>query len=165
MLSHKCLSLFIVLTTLVTTEVFALKRGYGRGGCGIGSILHGRDGEQSSAASTNHSVFQHQISAIWLGTSNCQTDEELVAMIRQEDYLINNYATIAKEIAMGKGPLLAGLTRALGCSEQIQSQVASWLQSHYQQIFAKPGAIAVLEAISDGLSAQPEINHECKYLT
>jgi hypothetical protein len=107
-------------------------RPYGTAGCGLGSVLMGKSGNQILAATTN-GTFYSQTFGITSGTSNC-TDAGTVSAQRQMPiFVAANREALANDIARGNGDTLSSLSSVMGCSDS--SAVGSTLQRNYQQIF------------------------------
>lgn len=137
---------------------------YGAAGCGLGSLVFEPDSCQVSAATTNGS-FTSQPFAITFGTSNCVGggSKSLVDQM-QRQFMADNYASLSKEIAQGEGETLRALAQILGCEDSTFPQVASTLQSSYQQIFSAPGSGAALKTIRHSLATSPTLSNQCKDL-
>lgn len=136
-------------------------RRYGMAGCGLGSVLMGPNGSQVSAATTNGSTFANQLWAITFGTSNCLPDEEAAALIKQENFVATNLATLSKEAAQGQGETVVGLANVLGCNSSVQQHFSSYLQARYETVFAAPGAMAVLDTLKDEIQNDGELARAC----
>ncbi len=87
---------------------------YGEAGCGLGSVVMGKDGNQILAATTN-GTFANQTFAITTGTLNCGTDQALRASREAEAFAEANYATLLRQVAAGHGEHLAGFATLMGC--------------------------------------------------
>lgn len=147
---------------LANSDAWA-KKPYGMAGCGLGSLVMSPGGNQSSAATTN-GTSGNQTFAITLGTSNCKTAGEMALIQEQETFFFANLSTLSKEMAQGSGDALATFTQKLGCSQDIQPQVAQQLQSNYGEIFKAPGAVAQLSAAKSAISANQDLANNCTYL-
>lgn len=144
---------------LSSYEAFA-DRGYGRAGCGLGSIVMGPTGNQSSAVTTN-GIGANQPFAISSGTSNCIPDNEMAAVMKQEDFMVNNYSVISREMAQGSGTSLQGLFATLGCPVESFPHIAAFLQKEYEQIYSQPGALAALDMAKSLLQKDKKLASEC----
>ena len=139
------------------------KRLYGRAGCGLGSMLFKPSGNQSSAWTSNSSSG-NQLFGITSGTSNCIPTNRTIKAVAQEQFITTNLAMLAKDMARGEGETLVAFTNVLGCPNQDFPAVAAQLKGAYSEIFAAPGALAVLDASKDHLLDDPALAHVCAYL-
>lgn len=155
-------SVALLVLTLNAGQAQA-KRAYGMAGCGLGSLVFKPGGGQSSAATTNGS-FYSQLFGITSGTSNCISSAEAAQISKQEEFIVANLGTLSKEIAQGAGNTLATLSTTLGCNDSVYPQFADHLQNGYSDIFAAPGAIAVLSATKQHLSANKLLKANCSLI-
>ena len=149
---------------LVTPNAVVAKSKYGVAGCGLGSLLFGDGGMQTSAATTNGLAY-NQMFGITSGTSNCKTGDEMAVILEQEEFVAYNLGTLSKEIAQGSGDTLAAYSKTLGCSDAVYGDFSGLLKNKYQDIFSAPGAMAVLDATKTQMQQQPVLQKNCKYLT
>ncbi len=123
--------LVIVSMVLATSSAFASK--YGSAGCGPGSMIFEGDQtwwKQVLAATTNLSVLQ--ITAIALGTSNCDSPAPL-KLTQVEAFVEANKYALANDIARGNGETVVGLSNVYGCSNKTEFGKA--LKMNYKTIF------------------------------
>lgn len=137
-------------------------RNYGMAGCGLGSMVFRDKGifGQTCAATTNGTAY-NQFFAISSGTSNCTPTEDQIAQV---EYINGNLATLQKEIAQGDGLTLAGLSQVLGCKEASFDTFAKELKNNHDAIFAKPGALPVLDATIEVMQNNAELKQSCQKL-
>jgi hypothetical protein len=90
-----------------------LAAGYGKAGCGLGSILAGKEGNQVIAATTN-GTSGNQTFGISSGTSNCVPGASKSAAV--QTFIKNNYTPLQNDIAKGNGESLVSLGSLLGCT-------------------------------------------------
>lgn len=127
-------SLLISVLLLVSASSFAAKQ-YGEAGCGLGSMLMGKNGNQVLAATTNGSSYT-QYFGITSGTSNC-VDSGSVKEAKQIPLFIEaNKDMIAKEAARGEGETLSGLAHLYGCESKA---FGSALKGNYKKVFVESG--------------------------
>ena len=105
------------------------ERPYGKAGCGLGSLVMGKEGltTQVFAATTNQTSYT-QLSGISSGTSNCTDPNSSAAL-----YIRNNQLALSNDIAKGNGETIVGLAKAYHCSNA--SELGSKLQQNYSNIF------------------------------
>lgn len=140
-------------------SAFAARK-YGMAGCGLGSAVFGTGNPQISAATTNSS-FYSQWGGITTGTSNCTPDAETTAVLKQESYVVANYATLSKELAQGEGQSVAGLAEVLGCSSSVVPQFGSFAQSKYDDLFLAPGSMAMLDKLKLEMASDATLSSSC----
>ena len=160
-----CLLVCISLLTLVSGSQARAERSYGMAGCGVGSMILGPKGgkiKQFTAAYTN-GVFS-QTMAISSGSSGCKPDEKTAQMMKQEHFVVSNLGTLSKDMAQGEGESLVALSETFGCSAEVQPDFNAALKSDYANVFAAPGAMAVLDQTRVALMRDPEITASCPYL-
>lgn len=158
----------VVVATLVLASPLALANHhnkYGMGGCGLGSIVMGKDGGQISAATTNGTSYS-QLGGITSGTSNCEPDPDgkTTITIGQEQFTGKNLVALSKEMAQGNGDTLVAFSQALGCEDSVFPEFATEMQKSYNTVFAAPGAVAVLETAKAQVSKNPVLAQSCKHI-
>jgi hypothetical protein len=135
-----------LLLFLGNFEVSHASRNYGVAGCGLDSLLMGRGGIQFSAATTNSSSGSQSF-GITSGTSNCLSDEEYATLQIQEQFVLDNYQTLAKQMAQGGGDTLVAFSVTLGCNAESVPYFSQLLQENYADMVGAPGALALLETV------------------
>ncbi len=105
---------------------------WGDAGCGLGTSIMGKDGNQILASTTNETGSQ--TFAITSGTSGCVDDGAVKGAYQVPMYIEVNRAILAKEAARGEGETLAGLAQLMGCKQEV---FAPAVKFHYDQIFLK----------------------------
>lgn len=135
-------------------------RRYGMAGCGLGSILL-PNGPHALTSIINN-LGWNQVFMISSGTSNCQSENSR-AMLSQEHFIANNYRDVARDAARGGGVQLNGLAETLGCTNSQFNKFAKLTQTHYQDIFSQPGALAALDALKTKVVSDGELKQSCKY--
>ncbi len=123
--------LLIALTTLVAVT-FA--QDYGMAGCGLGSVIFGADGIQTSAATTNGSSF-NKYSGMSSGTSNCVEDEIAMDQQEQRHFFSANYESLKQEMAVGTGENFEVFVSLVGCQGADVQAAQKIIQDNYSEIF------------------------------
>jgi len=126
----------------------AQAKNYGTGGCGLGSILMGKDGNQVLAVTTNASSYS-QFFGITSGTSNCSDDGAVTAANEMPMFIENNRIALANDVARGSGETLANLSQVMGCGDA--AHLAVTLQKNYSVIF--PNQNAGTDQITDSIKS------------
>src|SRR5690606_16613688 len=88
---------------------------YGMAGCGLGSVLIGKKGNQIFASTTNGTGTQSF--GISSGTSNCVTATEQTAMLK--NFIEANRQALITDMAKGQGEALVTLSNIYGCNQKI----------------------------------------------
>lgn len=151
--------LFTWLGIALSTTAFA-KSPFGVAGCGLGSIVMGPEGNQVFASTTN-GTLANQFFAISSGSSNCLEPTKQVALSTQQKFIAENYSTLSKEIAQGKGESLKAFSNTFGCTSNVYLQFAEQMQKSYSKIFSVPGSMTALEVIQDEIKSSPELVQQC----
>lgn len=148
---------------LCTIPSLALARNYGMAGCGLGSVVMGKNGSQISAYTTNSS-FNSNLFGITSGTSNCLPDRKSSAEALQESFMFDNYATLSREMAQGSGTTLAGLAEVLGCTAESTKTFNEVTQKNHREVFAAPGAVAALNTLKETLQKDEVLAKNCDFV-
>jgi hypothetical protein len=155
----------LVLSALVSTQAFA-QGGYGSAGCGLGSFVFGNtEGFEQVFAATLNGTAGSQTFGISSGTSNCKAGGKRTLVGSQEDFFLNNYATISREAAQGKGESINALASAFGCDSQMNGAFGAHIQSNYESIFASNNALTSLTATRTSLQSNSNLASVCKNIT
>lgn len=155
----KVLSGGLVLCALALSASAKAERKYGMAGCGLGSIVMGPRGGQISAATTNGTGYQSF--GITTGTSNCVAPKDEKAQIEQENFIVNNYAALSREAALGTGETLSAFAGTFGCDKAVMGDFAATLQTNYVKIFSAPGAVAALDTAKEEIVRNPKLQGSC----
>jgi len=135
--------------------------GYGTAGCGLGSMLFGRQtGMIQVLAATTNGVFGSQTFGISSGTSNCTDTGGGVASTKS--FVETNKEALAKDISRGQGDTIVGLSALAGCQDS--KVVGSVLQSNFASIFPSAAVTGPKAAdnVVQSLRGHPELS--CKNL-
>ncbi|HAZ13057.1 MAG: hypothetical protein A2X86_09710 [Bdellovibrionales bacterium GWA2_49_15] len=102
---------------------------YGAGGCGLGSLVMGKDGSQVAAITTN--MTGTQTFAITSGTSNCGYRSNRSA--QAIDFIEANKIALQNDAARGSGETITVLSSIYGCNDK--TQFSLMLKKNYGNIF------------------------------
>lgn len=108
-------------------------RPYGMAGCGLGSIIMGKDGSQISAATSNGTSW-NQSFGISAGTSNCVDTPTAEVAGRMDQFILVNRSQVQGDIAKGSGETILALSHYMGCEDRAQ-EIGQKLKSSYGEIF------------------------------
>ena len=139
------------------TAIVQAAKPYGMAGCGWGSQVMGKEGNQILAATTNGTGTQ--TFGISSGTSNCITATEQMAMIK--NFIEANYASLVTDMAKGQGDSLKTLSNFYGCNSDLFS---STMKDNYEHITpAREDATHVMvnvhKLIEDSASLRASCSH------
>lgn len=147
---------------LLSPSAFAA--GYADAGCGLGSMIFGKQsGPIQILAVTTNNTAGNQSFGISSGTSNCDAKGFNTATIEQEQFVANNFASLAKDVAGGEGEQLAALAGLLGCPAVQQPRFNTVAQQNYQTIFANDSATPaeIVTAAKAVVSRDTELSVTC----
>jgi hypothetical protein len=135
--------------------------GYGMAGCGLGSMLFGRQtGMIQVLAATTNGTFGSQTFGITSGTSNCT--ETGAGPKTSKAFIETNKEAVAKDISRGQGETIVSLTTLAGCQDS--KRVGAVLQTDFAKIFpsAKVTGSQAGDNVLQVLRGHPELS--CKNL-
>jgi hypothetical protein len=145
------ITLFVIL---ISTLAHASKP-YGMAGCGLGSMVSGKDGNQIIAATTNETGTQ--TFGISSGSSNCVTATDQTAKIK--NFIETNYESIVTDMAKGNGDSLTTLSAMYGCDNSKFSDV---VKSNYSTLTTKKNdATFVMVNINNLIDDSPVLSSSC----
>ena len=149
---------FIIAIAALTISSFALAaKPYGMAGCGLGSQLMGKSGNQILAATTNGTGTQ--TFGISSGTSNCVTASEQTAMIK--NFIEANYASLVTDMAKGQGDSIKTLSNFYGCDNNV---FATEMMTNYETITpATEDATRVMVNINKMIEDSSALNASCTH--
>jgi len=155
----KKLVLLTVLGIVMSSSAFAAKR-YGSAGCGLGSIVMGKDGSQVLAGTTN-GTSGSQTFGITSGTSNCVDDGTVQVSMAVPMFVEVNRVSLASDIARGGGETVASLSSILGCKDS--AKLGAALQKNYNSIFPTETVEneAVTESIHNIVDGDSALSQNC----
>ena len=150
------LLLFTAFLFLFPMSVFAA--GYGTAGCGLGSIVIGseRGPEQIFAIITN-GTSGSQTFGMTSGTSNCGDHGLLNLSKEREVFASENYTSLVKEMAQGKGEHLNILASMYQCPTAQYQEFGAMTQKKFNDIV--PGAQTTPDALLSQLETMLSQHH------
>lgn len=141
---------------VVSASAFAAKP-YGTAGCGWGSQVMGKEGNQILASTTNGTGTQ--TFGISSGTSNCVTASEQTARIR--NFIEANYASLVTDMAKGQGDSVKTLSSFYGCNNET---FATEMMKNYETITpAKEDATFVMVNINKVMESSTTLKANCSH--
>lgn len=148
---------FLIFISLVTLSLSAFAaKPYGMAGCGWGSQIQGKDGNQILAATTN-GTSGNQTFGISSGTSNCVTATDQTAMIK--NFIEANYASIITDMAKGQGDSVKTLSNFYGCNSDV---FATEMKSNYEMITkTQDDATKIMVNINNVINDSASLNTTC----
>jgi hypothetical protein len=150
-------ALFVIAALSFSSLAFASKP-YGMAGCGMGSQLMGKEGNQVLAATTN-GTSGTQTFGISSGTSNCVTATEQTARIK--NFIEANYESLITDMSKGQGDSLKTLSGFYGCNAETFS---AEMKNNYAEITpAKNDATKVMVNINKVIEDNKALNTNCTH--
>ena len=139
-----------------------MDRAYGMAGCGLGSIVMGKDGNQILAGTTNM-VFYSQLWGILSGSSNCVDSPSHETAARMDQYIQTNKVAVAGDMARGGGETLANISSMMGCP-QAADVIGAEMQKNFRSIFpsAQVNTMAVTDSIITVVRQNDSLAQSCQ---
>lgn len=130
-------SLVVVTAVLLLFPMSALTAGYGTAGCGLGSMIIGSDrGPEQIFAATTNGTFGSQTFGMTFGTSNCG-DHGLINLSKEREvFASENYTSLVKEMAQGKGENLNILASMYQCPTAQYREFGAMTQEKFNNLVA-----------------------------
>jgi hypothetical protein len=122
------------VSALAMVPAMAQAGNYGAAGCGLGSVVMGKDGNQILAFTTN-ATFGSQLFGLTTGTLNCGSDGVVMKEKATQHFAEVNMSNLQRQAAAGGGEHLAAFAALNGCSSAQTQQVFSTMQSQHAQVF------------------------------
>lgn len=128
-------------------------------GCGLGSVVVGKEGSQVFAATTNGTSY-NQFFGITFNTLNCLDGTENQVADQADFYIKANQAAVQGDIARGAGETLAGLSKVLRCNS---SEFGTVLQKNYGEIYNQENSQVneVTDAIITVIKNDKSLSAQC----
>ena len=153
-------------TTTTTTTPSSVSAGaeYGMAGCGLGSMLFGRQNTafaQVLAATTNLTGLQ--TFGITSGTSNCVSGGVVRAEREQAAFVEVNFQDLKANMATGGGEYLASFATLLGCEDSAKPAFAKMTQDKLEVIMPSSTTTPsqMLVSIKEQIKASPSLAASC----
>ena len=122
------------VSALAMVPAMAHAGNYGAAGCGLGSVVMGKDGNQLIAATIN-GTSGNQTLALTTGTLNCGSDGVVMKNKAAQHFAEANMQTLQRQAAAGGGEHLAAFAALNGCSSAQTQQVFTTMQRQHAQVF------------------------------
>lgn len=145
------------LALLLLAPLLSQAKQVGPAGCGLGSIIWGKD-SQVLASSSNMSGTQ--VFGILFGTSNCAPQTKETAVVA---FVQTNEVALANDAARGHGETVKALSHLLGCSNS--QALGSALKQNYEEIFAekKNDPTAITHEIKETVVESRLLSRSCAH--
>ena len=129
----------VIFGMMSTGVAFAAGSSQNNTGCGLGSMLLGEAANDSLLlqvfAATTNGTFANQTFGITSGTSDCKMPSKIVKNERLNEFVVSNFDSLAKDIAMGRGESLDTMAELMGISADKREAVYAQLQTNFSSIF------------------------------
>ncbi len=138
---------------------------YGMAGCGLGSMLFGKDNTtlmQVLAATTN-GTFGSQTFGITSGTSNCTSGGVVKAEREQAAFAEVNFQDLKRNMAAGGGEYLASFSTLLGCEDAAKASLFKMAQSRYESILPSETTtpVELVVNVKSEIRKTPDLANAC----
>ena len=139
------------------------ERQYGIAGCGLGSVVMGKQGGQVSAATTNGTSF-NQSFGISAGSLNCLDTATAEVASRMDQFIIVNKTALQGDVAKWNGETISAISSYMGCSAS-SKEVGQFLKANYSTIFSKSNkANEITDSIITVILNNSELAVKCNNL-
>ena len=156
------LTVFVAFLLLFPMSVFAA--GYGTAGCGLGSMVIGSDrGPEQIFAATTNGTFGSQTFGMTFGTSNCGDHGLINVSKEREVFAAENYTSLVKEMAQGKGEHLNILASMYQCPTAAYPEFGAMAQENFDDLVvsAQTTPIELLGQLETQLSQHQSLSKSC----
>ncbi|MDN5936351.1 MAG: DUF3015 domain-containing protein [Nitrosospira sp.] len=147
---------------LLPVSVFAA--GYGAAGCGLGSMVMGsQPGVEQIFASTTNATLGSQTFGITFGTSNCG-DHGLIKITKEREvFAQENYTSLVKEMAQGKGESLYTLASLYQCPAGSHQEFGTMVQAKFDSLVPSDQTTSteLLSQLENQLTRDPTLAKSC----
>lgn len=129
----------------------------GAAGCGLGSVIWGKE-SQVLAATSN--MTGTQTLGILFGTSNCAPKSKKAAVI---EFVQTNQIALSNDASRGSGETVKALSEILGCSNS--QALGTVLKENYADIFArkKNDPVGITERITETVERSHFLSRSCDH--
>ena len=153
-----------LVLSLVSFSGSAFAAGYGDAGCGLGAIIFKNEqGFVQVFASTTNTFLGTQTFGITTGTSNCNPRGLVKLEKEREEFAMQNYSTLVKEMAMGEGENLDTLASLYGCSQESHADFGSLTQENFSDIVKSDATTSqeMLSSLNSEMSSNAVLSKSC----
>jgi len=152
-------SAFLLLSPAVVSAA-----GYGAAGCGLGSEVMGSEpGAKQILAATTNGTFGSQTFGITSGTSNCG-DHGLLSLDKEREvFAQQNYTSLVKEMAQGKGETLSTLANLYQCPGDTHQEFGAMTQNKFDHLVLNDQTTSaeLLAKLENQISSNPKLAKSC----
>lgn len=157
-------SLIAAAASLFLLPVSVFAAGYGAAGCGLGSMVLGsKPGIHQVFAATTNGTFGSQTLGITFGTSNCG-DHGLIKISKEREvFAQENYTSLVKEMAQGKGENLSTLASLYQCPAAKHQEFGAMVQEKFDALVTSDQTTSteLLSQLEDQLTSHPTLASSC----
>lgn len=156
--------LIAIAASLLYLPVSSFAAGYGAAGCGLGSMVIGsKPGAQQVFAATTNGTFGSQTFGITSGTSNCGDHGLLNLSKEREIFAQENYTSLIKEMAQGKGENLSTLASLYQCPAEAHGEFGAMVQEKFDHLVTNDQTTSgeLLTQLESQLSQHPRLAKSC----
>ncbi len=161
----KLLMVGVVLVSFITFSSAAFAAGYGGSGCGLGSLVAGTSpGAMQLLGVTTNSTFKYtQLTAITVGSLNCNPQGLVKLEKEREMFAQTNYSSLVREMAVGEGESLSTLAGMYGCSQESYGEFSSMVQENFEHIVQNESTTSdqMLISIENEMAGHAVLSKSC----
>lgn len=157
-------TLIALAASLLFLPMSVFAAGYGPAGCGLGSMVIGsKPGMEQVFAATTNGTSGSQTFGITSGTSNCG-DHGLVNLSKEREvFAQENYTSLIKEMAQGKGENLSTLASLYQCPATTHREFSTLVQEKFDVLVANDQTTSaeLLSKLDNQLMQHPNLAQSC----
>jgi hypothetical protein len=161
----KKLAGLVAIAVVTFTVSTAHAQSYGMAGCGLGSLLFGKDNSKlmQVLASIINATGGSQTFGISSGTSNCVEGGVVKAEREQAAFAEVNFQDLKRNMATGGGEFLASFATLLGCEDAAKPGFFRMTQLRYERIVPSTATtpMGLLVSVKEQIKADPALAAAC----
>ena len=157
-------SLIATAASLFLLPISVFAAGYGAAGCGLGSELMGsKPGASQVFAATTNGTLGNQTFGITSGTSNCGDHGLIKTSKEREVFAQENYTSLVKEMAQGKGENLYTLANLYQCPAGNHQEFGEMVQAKFDSLVTSDQTTSteLLSQLENQLTRHPTLASSC----
>ncbi len=157
-------SLIATAASLFLLPISVFAAGYGAAGCGLGSELMGsQKGASQVFAATTNGTLGNQTFGITSGTSNCGDHGLIKTSKEREVFAQENYTSLVKEMAQGKGENLYTLASLYQCPAKNHQEFGAMVQAKFDSLITsdKTTSAELLSQLENQITRHPTLANSC----
>ncbi|MBF0359450.1 MAG: DUF3015 family protein [Oligoflexia bacterium] len=127
------LTIFLLFSLILSTSIWA--GGDTSTGCGVGwYVTKSMTTIGATTRASTNGTFSNTL-AMTSGTSGCARHSIVMNEKMGLHFIAANYQNILQDLSQGNGEYLLGLSRTMGCSDNVSNIFSTEARSHFSEIF------------------------------